>query len=135
MSTFNRFWPSYCRDALDERFVGNRAVIAEDTSDLRFTRCGSAGWYLATFFRTGTVTTEKCVLIKLEEPTRMEGEYEYAGFVYVIHSCPDVLHRIVYSAIPKDGQHPAAGKMKHRRAAVKEYLANKRPDRAPSGRE
>jgi hypothetical protein len=46
-----------------------------------------------------------------------EPRWEYAGFWYIIRREPD--GRLV--AEPEPGQHPAAAKDKHRRAAVETY--------------
>lgn len=45
-------------------------------------------------------------------------DWEYAGFMYRLTS-PEP-HRII--ATPHEGQHPAANKEKHRRAAVETFL-------------
>lgn len=46
----------------------------------------------------------------------------YAGFGYTITRGEDGRLR----ATPKPGQHPAANKERHRRAAIDEYLADQR---------
>lgn len=45
-------------------------------------------------------------------------DWEYAGFMYRLTS-PEP-HRVI--ATPHEGQHPAANKEKHRRAAVETFL-------------
>lgn len=49
--------------------------------------------------------------------------YEYAGFTYTIDGTPARL-----TATPVPGQHRAAGKEKHRRAAVECFLKDNGPD-------
>lgn len=51
----------------------------------------------------------------------LDSDYEYAGFYYTI------LHDgMLTCASPHVGQHPAAGKAKHIRAAVECYLDDQR---------
>lgn len=53
--------------------------------------------------------------------------YEYAGFTYDID-------RFVKSATPHRGQHPAATKEKHRRAALEMFKQDHPGKDCPSGR-
>lgn len=56
-------------------------------------------------------------------------DYEYVGFRYVIEA-PDNTHIL---ATPLPGQHPAAAKDKHRRAAVECFLTSSSPDKQLEG--
>ena len=47
----------------------------------------------------------------------LPAKHEYAGFMYEINGTPSRL-----TATPEPGQHPAANKEKHRRAAVETVL-------------
>jgi len=52
--------------------------------------------------------------------TEKQARYEYAGFIYLVGDNHEMM--------PLPGQHPAAGKEKHRRAAREAYLKETRHD-------
>lgn len=57
----------------------------------------------------------------MKNPDPVRGQIEYAGFQYLIEEIDGRL-----TATPLPGQHHAAGKEKHRQAAVEQYREEKK---------